>query len=52
MKKGNDMREKFKYAGQTAKTKQGVGINSFGQDMSGQDFVIEGWWGMLVDVHG
>ncbi len=28
------MREKFKYAGQTVKTKQGVGISSFGQDMS------------------
>lgn len=26
------MREKFKYAGRTVKTKQGVGINSFGQD--------------------
>lgn len=38
------MREKFKYAGHTVKTKQGVGINSFGQDMSGQDFVIEDWW--------
>lgn len=44
MKKGNDMREKFKYAGRTVKTKQGVGINSFGQDMSGQDFVVEDWW--------
>lgn len=38
------MREKFKYAGQTVKTKQGVGISSFGQDMSVQDFAIEGWW--------
>lgn len=33
------MREKFKYAGQKVKIKQGVGISSFGQDMSGQDFV-------------
>lgn len=38
------MREKFKYAGQTVKTKQGVGISSFGQDMSVQDFAIEDWW--------
>ena len=38
------MREKFQYAGQTVKTKQGVGTSSFGQDMSGQDFVIEDWW--------
>ncbi len=38
------MREKFKYAGQTVKTKQGVGISSFGQDMSGQDFIVEDWW--------
>mgnify|MGYP000103733765 CR=1 FL=1 len=38
------MREKFKYAGQKVKIKQGVGISSFGQDMSGQDFVIEDWW--------
>ena len=38
------MREKFKYAGQTVKTKQGVGTSSFGQDMSGQDFIVEDWW--------
>ena len=38
------MREKFKYAGQTVKTKQGVEISSFGQDMSVQDFAIEDWW--------
>ena len=37
------MREKFKYAGQTMKVKQGVGNSSFGQDMSGQDFVAEDW---------
>lgn len=38
------MREKFKYAGQKVKTKQGVGMSSFGQDMSGQDFIVEDWW--------
>lgn len=38
------MREKFKYAGQTVKTKQGVGTSSFGQDMSEQDFIVEDWW--------
>lgn len=38
------MKEKFKYAGRTVKTKQGVGISSFGQDMSEQDFAIDDWW--------
>ena len=38
------MREKFKYAGQKVKIKQGVGISSFGQDMSVHDFAIEDWW--------
>lgn len=37
-------RETFKYAGKTVKVKSDVGINSFGQDMSGADFVIEDWW--------
>lgn len=37
------MREKSKYAGQTVKIKDGVGINSFKQDMSGMNFVIEDW---------
>lgn len=37
------MREKSKYAGQTVKIKQGVGINSFQQDMSALDFTVEDW---------
>lgn len=37
------MKEKSKYAGQTLKIKQGVGINSFRQDMSGLDFSVEDW---------
>ena len=37
------MREKFKYAGQTMRVKQGVGNNLFWRDMSGQDFVVEDW---------
>lgn len=37
------MRDKFIHAGETVKVKSGVGISSFGQDMSGSDFVIEDW---------
>lgn len=37
------MRDKFIHAGKTVKVKNGVGINTFGQDMSGADFVIEDW---------
>lgn len=37
-------RETFEHAGKTVKVKNGVGINSFGQDMSGADFTIEDWW--------
>ena len=37
------MRDKFIHAGKTVKAKNGVGINSFGQDMSGAEFVIEDW---------
>lgn len=37
------MREKFKYAGQTVKVKEGVGNDYFGTNMSGEDFTIEDW---------
>lgn len=38
------MRERFEHAGKTVKIKSGVGISSYGEDMSGQEFVIEDWW--------
>lgn len=41
MKQG--MRDKFKYAGKTVKVKEGVGNNTFGEDMSGMSFTIEDW---------
>ena len=46
------MREKFKYAGQKVKTKQGVGMSSFGQDMSGQDLLLRTGGKMLQDIPG
>ena len=43
------MRKKYEHAGETVKIKSGVGKSSFGEDMSGQDFIIEDWcanvWG-------
>lgn len=43
------MRPKYKHAGKKVKVKDGVGNSSFGDDMSGADFVIEDWcaniWG-------
>lgn len=38
------MREIFEYAGKTVRVKPGVGLNKFGQNMSGRDFEIEGWY--------
>lgn len=37
------MRSRFEKAGNTVKIKSGVGISSFGQEMSGADFRIEDW---------
>ena len=37
------MREKSKYAGQTVKTKEGVGNGVQCGDMSGTEFIIEDW---------
>ena len=37
------MREKFKYAGETVKIKNGVGPGLQVDDMSGMDFTIEDW---------
>ena len=37
------MREKFKYAGQTVKIKNGVGCGFGTKDLSGRDFTIEDW---------
>lgn len=37
------MRERFKYAGETVKIKNGVGKGFQVGDMSGMDFIIEDW---------
>lgn len=37
------MRDIFEHAGKTVRVKSGVGINTLGQDMSGQEFVVEDW---------
>ena len=37
------MREVSQYAGKEVKIKDGVGISSFGDDLSGQMFIIEDW---------
>lgn len=42
------MRDRYEYAGATAKLKSGVGCDMVGNDMSGKPFVIEDWFENVV----
>lgn len=43
-------RKPIQYAGKTVKVKSGVGKSSYGQDMSGAEFVVEDWWENVAGI--